>query len=516
MSDVYDIAIVGGGINGCGIARDAAGRGLKVLLLEQGDLGAATSSASTKLFHGGLRYLEHYEFRLVREALKERELLLQAMPHISWPLRFVLPHHKDLRPAWLLRLGLFFYDHLGGRKLLPGTKTLNLNTAAQGKPLKRLFSRGFQYSDCWVQDSRLVVLNARDAEQRGATILPRHRCVSAVNRAAIWELQAENTVSGETRSYQAKVLINAAGPWVKDFLNGVARLNTASSVRLVRGSHIVVKKLYDHDDAYIFQNGDGRIIFAIPYEGDFTLIGTTDADHEGTPDAVACSDEEASYLCEMASNYFATPVKVEDIVWRYSGVRPLYDNGTESASAATRDYVLELEEGGGRAPLLNIFGGKITTYRRLAEAALQKLSGVVPNKGKEWTAGVALPGGDFPIDGMGKLEKRFAAEFPFLVSSTRKRLLRDYGTEAWLVLEGVTSLEGFGRHFGAGIFMKEVEWLILHEYVHTAEDIVWRRNRQGLKMTNDEISALDMAVKQMRRQMSSDQERQADKQTEQA
>ncbi|MEM7423007.1 MAG: glycerol-3-phosphate dehydrogenase, partial [Pseudomonadota bacterium] len=365
-TNTYDLAIIGGGINGCGIARDAAGRGMSVFLCEQGDLGHATSSASTKLFHGGLRYLEYYEFRLVREALMEREVLLRAMPHISWPLRFVLPHHSGLRPAWLLRLGLFIYDNLGGRKILPATRTLDLTRDDAGSPLGKTFRRGFEYSDCWVQDSRLVVLNARDAKDRGAEIAVRTKCASAERADGVWKVSAEDTETGDVREVRAKALVNAGGPWVNQVINNAVRLNTPDRIRLVRGSHLVVRKLYDHDRAYIFQQSDGRIIFAIPYEDDYTLIGTTDAEHNDDPGAVVCTPDEAEYLRKAASEYFEKPIDVDDVVWTYAGVRPLYDDGAKSATAATRDYVLKVEGKSDEAPLLNIFGGKITTYRRLA------------------------------------------------------------------------------------------------------------------------------------------------------
>jgi glycerol-3-phosphate dehydrogenase len=337
----YDVFIIGGGINGCGIARDAAGRGFSVCLCEAGDFAGGTSSASTKLVHGGLRYLEHYEFRLVREALKEREVLWQMAPHIIWPLRFVLPHHKGLRPAWLLRLGLFIYDHLGGRRLLPPTRTLDLTTDAAGSPLKPQFSKAFEYSDCWVEDSRLVVLNARDAADRGADIRARTRVVSARRNTGRWDIEVEDTTTGTCSSLTASIIVNAAGPWVDDVLKLVFGHNDAHNVRLVRGSHIVVGKLFDHDKCYIFQNTDGRIIFAIPYEHDYTLIGTTDADHDGTMSKPAITPDEVTYLCGAASEYFRQPIKPDDVVWTYSGVRPLFDDGASKAQEATRDYVIK-------------------------------------------------------------------------------------------------------------------------------------------------------------------------------
>src|SRR5947209_16142207 len=374
---VYDLAIIGGGINGCGIARDAAGRGLSVLLAEQGDLAGATSSASTKLIHGGLRYLEHYEFRLVREALIEREVLLKAAPHIIRPLRFVLPHHRGLRPWPILRLGLFLYDHLGGRKILPPTRSLDLSRDPAGTPLKPEFVRAFEYSDCFVDDARLVVLNARDAADKGAEIRTRTRATEIRQADGIWTVGMVDTLTGARSQVQARALVNAGGPWVEDVLGRGAGVNAKAKVRLVQGSHIVVRKLYDHDRAYMFQNADGRIIFVIPYQDDFTLIGTTDRDYDGDPSKVKATAEEIQYLCAAASEYLAKAVTPDDVVWTYSGVRPLYDDGASEAKAATRDYVFELDTPGG-VPLLSIYGGKITTYRRLAEEALERLAPFLP------------------------------------------------------------------------------------------------------------------------------------------
>ena len=504
-----DLFVVGGGINGCGIARDAAGRGLSVALAEMNDLASATSSASTKLFHGGLRYLEYLEVRLVRESLIERETLLAAMPHISWPMRFVLPYHpamrfegetpvsrilsfampwmKGRRPAWLIRLGLFFYDNLGGRKILPGTRTIDLTRDPAGAPLRPEFRKAFEYSDCWVEDSRLVVLNARDAEARGATILTRARVTSAAREGGVWAVTVDR--GGETLHFRARALVNAGGPWVEDVIRNTVRINTSEGVRLVRGSHIVTRKLFDHDRCYFFQGEDGRIIFAIPYEQDFTLIGTTDKDHEGDPRAAVCTPEEQDYLCAFASRYFRKPVTRADIVWTYSGVRPLYDDGSKSATAATRDYVLSLDENG--PPLLNVFGGKITTYRRLAEAAVAKLAPFFPQAKAPWTAGVALPGGDFPVSGVADLTDRLRAAHPYLDPYWAGRLIRAYGTEAAAMLEGAAAHADLGRDFGATLTEREVRWLMDREYARTAEDVVWRRSKLGLRMTPDQIAALD-------------------------
>lgn len=485
----YDIAIIGGGVNGCGVARDAAGRGLSVYLCEQNDLGGATSSASTKLVHGGLRYLEHYEFRLVREALTERETLLKLAPHIIWPMRFVLPHHRGLRPRWLLRLGLFLYDHLGGRKILPATRSLNLSTSPLGKPLKRAFTRGFEYSDCWVEDSRLVALNAMDAKTFGAVIEPRTKCVSAVREADGWRVTTEGP-NGRQEIF-ASALVNAAGPWVSEVLAGAIRVNAPSAVRLVRGSHIVVPKLYDHDRAYIFQNADGRIVFAIPYETDFTLIGTTDRDHNGAPGEVRIDDDEIAYLCSAASEYFEKPIRREQIVWTYSGVRPLYDDGASSAQETTRDYVLELDADDDRAPLLSVFGGKITTYRKLAEAVMEKLSGPLNLKAGEWTATKPLPGGDFAHDGFDAQVFALRARHGYLTERHARRLVRAYGTRAPLVLGEARSMADLGRCFGADLTEAEVDYLRAHEFVTSAQDVMWRRSKLGLRLNGQERGALE-------------------------
>ena len=488
---VFDLAVIGGGVNGCGIARDAAGRGLSVALVEQADLAQATSSASTKLFHGGLRYLEYYEFRLVREALIEREVLLRAMPHISWPMRFVLPHHKGLRPSWLLRLGLFIYDHLGGRKILPATSTLDLRTDVTGEPLKPEFKKGFEYSDCWVEDSRLVVLNARDAADKGADIRTRTRCETAEREGALWRLGLRDVETGEVSTLRARALVNAGGPWVEEVIRNRVRMNTSDKIRLVRGSHIVTNKLYKHDRAYIFQNSDGRILFAIPYETDFTLIGTTDADHNEDPGAAVCTPEERDYMCAAASEYFKEPVTADDVVWSYAGVRPLYDDGAESASAATRDYVLKIEDADGAAPLLNIFGGKITTYRRLAEAAIAKLLPYFPKAGAPWTADAPLPGGDFPHDGAGKLVAELREAYPFLHEAWALRLVRAYGVQAAEMLAGVQKEADLGKRFGWTLTEREVIWLMQREWARTADDVLWRRSKIGLRLSGDEAAELN-------------------------
>jgi len=513
--DVTDLFVIGGGINGCGIARDAAGRGLRVELAEMNDLASATSSASTKLFHGGLRYLEYWEVRLVREALVERETLLRAMPHISWPMRFVLPYHKDMRfegdtptskvlrvlmpwmkgrrPSWLIRFGLFLYDNLGGREILKGTTSLKLAGSPEGAPLQERFEKAYEYSDCWIEDSRLVVLNARDAQARGAQINVRTKVISAEQVDGMWRITLEPNDGGDQRVVLARMLVNAGGPWVEDVIRNTVRINSTEGVRLVRGSHIVVPKLYDHDKCYFFQGEDGRIIFAIPYETDFTLIGTTDAEHEDVSEKPVCTPKEQRYLVNFASNYFKKPVKTDDIVWTYSGVRPLYDDGATSATAATRDYVLKVNEAAG-APMLNVFGGKITTYRRLAESALEKIVPFFAQASKPWTAGVALPGGDFPVDGVPALTDRLRAQYSFLTDRWAARLVKAYGTDTFDVLGGAQSEADLGRNFGADLTEVEAKWLIHKEFARCAEDIVWRRTKLGLRLTPDEIKVLDAWV----------------------
>ena len=506
----YDLFIIGGGVNGCGIARDAAGRGLSVALAEMGDLAQGTSSASTKLFHGGLRYLEYLELRLVHEALAEREVLLVAMPHISWPMRFVLPTHPSMRfaggtpistllglvlpwmrgrrPAWVIRAGLFLYDHMGGRKILPGTRKIDLRTDPAGAVLNPRFTDAFEYSDCWVDDSRLVVLNARDAAARGAQVMVRARVAHAAREGDLWRIVTEG--DGGKQEHLARALVNAAGPWVAEVMGGALGVHSGERVRLVRGSHIVTRRLFDHDRAYFFQGEDGRIVFALPYEQDFTLIGTTDLDYQGDPGAAACTEAEQDYLCTFASKYFARPIARDQIVWTYSGVRPLYDDGAKSATQATRDYVLSLDAAEG-APLLNVFGGKITTYRRLAEAALAKLAPRMGGMAGNWTARVPLPGGDFPHEGVAALTEALAADYPFLTPAWAARLVRAYGTEARLVLGAARSAADLGRDFGATLTEAEVRWLMQHEFARTAPDVLWRRSKLGLRLAQDEVAALD-------------------------
>ncbi|RWM26620.1 glycerol-3-phosphate dehydrogenase [Mesorhizobium sp.] len=490
-SPIHDIFVIGGGINGCGIARDAVGRGFSVFLAEMNDLASGTSSGSTKLIHGGLRYLEFYEFRLVREALMEREILWKNAPHIIWPMRFVLPYAKGLRPAWLIRLGLFLYDHIGGRKLLPATKTLDMATDPAGKPLKPLFRKAFEYSDGWVNDARLVALNARDAADRGAIIRTRTKVMSARRDGALWTIKIQNVLTGETEEVRARLLVNAAGPWVDQVLAKAVGQNDVHNVRLVQGSHIVIRKKFDDPRAYFFQNKDGRIIFAIPYEEEFTLIGTTDRDYPGDPHDVKISDAEIDYLCAAASEYFAQAVKRSDIVWTYSAVRPLYDDGASKAQEATRDYVLKADGGEGAAPLLNSFGGKITTFRRLAESMLEKIEGFLGKRGKPWTANAPLPGGDFPATGFDAQVSRLKNAYPFLDQRLARRLTRLYGTRAEKLLGLAKSNADLGRNFGADLYEAEVRYLVENEWAVTAEDVLWRRTKRGLHFSREQTTALE-------------------------
>jgi glycerol-3-phosphate dehydrogenase len=494
----YDLAIVGGGVNGCGIARDAAGRGLSVYLCEQGDLASGTSSASTKLIHGGLRYLEHYDFRLVREALAEREVLLGSAPHIVRPLRFVLPHHGGLRPWPIIRLGLFIYDHLGGRHLLPATRTLDLAVDAAGKGLKPVYRRAFEYSDCRVDDARLVVLNARDAADRGAEIRTRIRCVGARRDGGLWHLELRDG-RDETRStVTAKCLINAAGPWVAEVISEVAGLKPPARVRLVKGSHLVVDRVFDHDRAYVFQNADKRICFAIPYERDFTLIGTTDEDFAGDPASVTITEGETDYLLAAVSAYLARPLSREMIRWSYSGVRPLYDDGASKAQETTRDYVLGLDAPAGKAPLLSVFGGKITTCRRLAEHALKKIAPWFPQMRGAWTREAKLPGGEIAVGGYDAWEKEMASRYAFVDAALVSRLCRAYGTRARLLLSGVARAADLGHDFGAGLSARELDYLATHEWAETAEDVLWRRSKLGLRLRPEAHAAVQAYLDELR------------------
>ena len=490
LMDPFDIVVVGGGINGAGIARDAVGRGLSVLLCERDDLAAHTSSASTKLIHGGLRYLEQFEFALVGKALAEREVLLRAAPHIIWPLRFVLPHQPHLRPAWMIRLGLFLYDHLGrGRRTLPGSRRIRFAKHVAGQPLREEFHTGFVYSDAWVQDARMVVLNAMDAAYRGAEILTHTRCVAAVREGEWWRVELESAQGH--RTIHARSLVNATGPWAATFLGEVADVRHDHALRLVKGSHIVVPKLFDHRYAYIFQQPDRRIVFAIPYEREFTLIGTTDVEYHGDPSQPRIDADETTYLCEAANRYFRKELAPSDVVWSYSGVRPLLDDENTSASEVTRDYLLEVDADG--PPLLNVFGGKITTFRKLAEEAVDQLAPLLGSSVGPWTStGRHLPGGGEPdID---ELLVDVRADRPWLNDAMADRLVRTYGTRCRDFLGAAASLADLGEHFGGDLYAAEVDYLVRHEWARHAEDILWRRTKTGLHVDAAGAARLDAYI----------------------
>ena len=493
-NETYDIAVIGGGINGAGIARDAAGRGYRVFLAEQGDLAQGTSSGSTKLIHGGLRYLEHYEFGLVREALSEREVLLSIAPHIVRPLRFVLPVAAGMRPAWLIRAGLFLYDHLGGRKRLKGTRGIDLSTDPAGAALKKGATRAFEYADCWVDDARLVVLNAVDAAARGAAIEPRTRVLRARNGDdAIdrhWIVQAEDGRTGRVREVKAGVLVNAAGPWADAVSRTVLGDNRSQRVRLVKGSHVVVPRLFDHERSYIFQTGDGRVMFAIPYEGRFTLLGTTEVDYEGDPGEAAMSAAERDYILDIANARFIRQTAPGDIIWSFAAVRPLVDGGDGRAQDQSRGYRIDVSKEAGAA-LITSTGGKITTYRKLAESVLVAVDAALGRKTGSWTGSEALPGGDFDPDGAAEETRRLAARYPFLDMAQCARLLRTYGTRAHDVLGDAREPADLGATFSGGLTRREVHYLREHEWARTSEDVLWRRTKLGLFLPPEQRSKLD-------------------------
>ena len=484
-----DVLVVGGGLNGAGIARDLAGRGASVVLCEKDDLAQHTSSSSTKLVHGGLRYLEYYEFSLVRKALAEREVLLKSAPHIIWPLRFVMPHHRSMRPSWMIRAGLFLYDHLARREVLPGSRTVDLRRHPAGKALKPEFTKGFVYSDGWVDDARLVALNAVDAAAHGATVLTRTRCVDARRSADRWNVRLEGAGAGTVR---ARVLVNAAGPWAAEFLGGAAHIGRHKELRLVKGSHIVVPKMFDHDHAYIFQNPDKRIIFAIPYEGDFTLIGTTDVELHGPVGEAHIDTAEIAYLCEQASRYFAQAVKPEHVVWTYSGVRPLLEDEAGDPSAVTRDYSLDLDTE--QAPLLTVWGGKITTFRKLAEEAADLLGPLLPATRGAWTRGAPLPGGDLsqwigapdrPDADFARFVQAVAVRHPDLPATLVHRLARAYGARIEMLLA-----RPLGAEVAPGLHEAELAYLHEHEWARSADDVLWRRSKLGLHLTEAQRRAV--------------------------
>ena len=495
-----DVLIIGGGINGAGIARDAAGRGLSVVLCEKDDLAAHTSSASTKLIHGGLRYLEHYEFGLVRKALIEREVLLRAAPHIMWPMRFVMPHDKGQRPAWMIRAGLLIYDFLAKREILPGSGGIDLRTHPAGKPLKAEFTQGFIYSDGWVDDARLVVLNALDAAEKGAQIFTHTRCESARRIGDRWQASLRRA-DGSSMEVSARCLVNAAGPWATQFLQDAVHRPSGKALRLIKGSHIVVKKIFEHPYAYIFQNPDGRIVFAIDYEQDFTLIGTTDLEYHGDTNQVAIDDEEINYLCQLTERYFRKPIKPADVVWSYSGVRPLLEDDSANASEITRDYQLSMENESGQAPLLSVFGGKITTFRKLAEEAVDKIAPALGNAHTTWTEHACLPGGDLFGAPQNRAVLDYDAyvhdrqqEYDWLPAALVARYVRNYGTRIHRLLAGKSQLSEMGEAVAEGLFAAEIEYLIKNEWASSGADILWRRSKLGLHLPAGTEQKLDQWI----------------------
>ncbi|MGC6233308.1 glycerol-3-phosphate dehydrogenase [Hafnia paralvei] len=474
--ETKDLIVIGGGINGAGIAADAAGRGLSVLMLEAKDLACATSSASSKLIHGGLRYLEHYEFRLVSEALAEREVLLKLAPHIAFPMRFRLPHQPHLRPAWMIRTGLFLYDHLGKRTSLPSSKGLRFGPDSV---LKSSLTRGFEYSDCWVDDARLVLLNAQEVVVRGGEVRTRTQVTRAYRENGLWVVEAKNTDTGETLTWRAKGLVNATGPWVKHFFDDGLELKSPYGIRLIKGSHIVVPRVHNQPQAYILQNEDHRIVFVIPWMDEFSIIGTTDVEYHGDPHDVKIDDNEVNYLLKVYNDHFKKQLGKEDIVWTYSGVRPLCDDESDSPQAITRDYTLDVHDQDGKAPLLSVFGGKLTTYRKLAEHALEKLSGYYENCGPAWTKNAVLPGGDLGTD-RDSYAAQLRRRFTWLPEALARRYARTYGTRTEQLLGTAQSLEDLGEHFGHNLYEAELRYLIAEEWVVELDDAIWRRTKLGM------------------------------------
>lgn len=495
----FDLLIVGGGINGTGIAVEAAGRGLKVLLCEKNDLGSATSSASSKLIHGGLRYLEHMEFKLVREALTEREVLLKRAPHLIYPLRFVLPHDRSMRPSWMIRLGLFLYDNLGRRQILPASEGVNLRTSPLGEPLENTYKKGFAYSDCWADDARLVVLNALAAKNLGAQIHTRTKFISARPAGKQWHIAMEDQASGNIKEVSADVLVNAAGPWVQNLAHGPIASSPKYKQRLVKGSHILLPKLYKGDQAYILQADDKRIIFAIPFSGTFTLVGTTDVAYEGDPSQVSASQEEIEYLCGIINQYFEKKVSPTDVVWDFAGVRPLLDEEVDNPSKVSRDYSLKLDAPDAHPPLLSVLGGKLTTYRVLGEDAINTLKPFFKTSLKEWSSAEhTLPGGDISNHDFEAFYTELTQAYPNIPASLLYRIARAYGTSVHSLLEGVSHLDDLGHHFGGQLYEREVRFLCKNEWAATAEDILWRRTKEGLHVNSDQVSFLEAWLKEHR------------------
>ena len=513
----FDIFIIGGGINGTSLARDASGRGLRVCLAEMGDLGSATSSASTKLVHGGLRYLEYFNFTLVRESLKERETLLKSMPHICWPMKFIIPYEENIqfqpntpaskllfylmpwkkgkRPSWVIRLGLLFYDFLGKRNILPSSKEINLRNDHRRVPLKEKFVTGFEYWDCWVQDSRFVILNARDAYGLGARIMPYHKVLKVKKTFEGWNVTIKSKKTNQITKIKCKLLINAGGPWVSDIIANTIKSDIPQSTRLVKGSHIVTNKLFDHDSSYFFQGEDGRIIFAIPYEYDYTLIGTTDVLLSNIPKKLKCSSEEKTYLLNFINKYFKKRVKKKDIIWSYAGIRSLYDDGANSETAVSRDYFIKFDQNEMASPAIHIYGGKITTSRKLAEVAIDKVSHIFPHVTEKWTSKSFLPGGNFRTELFNKIEEDILKRHSYLEPELIKRLLRHYGTDVYTMLKNKNKKDDLGVYFGYNLYSFEIDWGIEHEWITCSDDFLWRRTKLGLRLSAKECLSLESYIK---------------------
>ncbi|MEZ5814138.1 MAG: glycerol-3-phosphate dehydrogenase [Alphaproteobacteria bacterium] len=504
MSDTdYDLCVIGGGINGAGIARDAAGRGLSVLLIEAGDLAQGASSASTKLIHGGLRYLEFFEFKLVRESLRERERLLGMAPHIIRPMEFVLPHDGRRRPLWLIRLGLFLYDHLARRTRLEGSRGVNLRANTLGVPLEDRYSKGFVYSDCWVDDSRLVVLNAVDAAQKGATILTRTQCRKIIPQKDHWVIGTKGRDSGSGASFTASMVVNATGPWVRGLIEDCgldSEVKPVPRVRLVKGSHLIIPRAYKGDHSYIFQQEDGRVIFVIPYEDEYTLVGTTEEDFEGDLDDPRISGEEMVYLCDAYNTHMDGQISRADVIWTYSGVRPLYDDGEDETRAVSRDFVL-YEHIESRAPMISVFGGKLTTYRILAEQVMERLLYLDNRYAGSWSADAPLPGGDIPDGDFGAFLDAQAEVYPWLPAALLYRYARAYGTRMERFLEGAKGVEDLGAHYGDHVYEAEIVYLIRYEWAREVEDILWRRSKLGVHVADETVAALEKALPQLKKEV---------------
>lgn len=494
-SDPVDMLVIGGGINGAGIARDAAGRGLRVALVEKSDLGGATSSASSKLIHGGLRYLEQFEFRLVSEALGEREVLLNAAPHLVHPMRFVMPHVATLRPAWIIRAGLLLYDTLARRQKLPSSGSLDLTSLPCAAELQPELKHGYAYSDCRVDDARLVIATARSASALGARILPRTRCSALSREGELWNatLLPEG---GAGYVLRARSVVNATGPWARSFLTEAAGMEVSFGLRLVQGSHIVVPRLYSGDHAFILQNDDRRVVFVYPWESGYTLIGTTDVEYTGAPENCVATQAEIEYLCRAANRYFRRTLTPNDVVYRYAGIRPLFDDGSRNPSQVTRDYVLRVDGDRSQAPLLSVFGGKITTYRRLAEQAVETLRPWFPGMDARWTATASLDGGNFS-GGLDVLEQKIAQEYAWLPEALRRALLLRHGCNVLELLRGTTALQDLGAYYGASLYDREIRWFVDHEWAVSGEDVLWRRTRCGLHLSADQCRTISQRVESL-------------------